>query len=326
MSKFIDISKLQEFSIVEFLARLGFHAVRKFGKEHFYHSMLRETKKQTPSFTVWDGGNRWIDRGAAGISGFNGGGIVQLGQALWPDLSFIEVLNKIQEVCDLSTDLIHGYVPPERNTEKPQGTSHSFELVDTKPICTNYVLTKYLKSRGIIETSKGRLSEIYYRQNKSPQDKNIFYAIGWKNEHNSWEFTNAKGFKSSIGPKGVSYVPGSPVHTIIFEGYMDYLSWLTEHQPEIKPTVVVLNSIAMLNRAIDKVGPFPRIELYLDRDEPGINATKEFIKRVPQAKDHSHEYEGFKDYNEKIKAQIFRDKSMLTDFQQPPQNQRQVRR
>jgi hypothetical protein len=45
MPNYIDVATLKDISIVDFLARLGHHPVRKTGKEHFYHSMLRENQK-----------------------------------------------------------------------------------------------------------------------------------------------------------------------------------------------------------------------------------------------------------------------------------------
>src|SRR5690606_14381030 len=95
MSKYVYVEDLRVIPISDFLARLGYHPVRKSGKELFYHSMLRETKQNTPSLTAWDEGGKWLDRGGPNATGVQGGGIVQLGLAYWPQLSFVEVLNKI---------------------------------------------------------------------------------------------------------------------------------------------------------------------------------------------------------------------------------------
>ena len=97
MNAFVDVDDLRNIPISHFLAQLGYHPVRKSGKEMFYHTMLRETQQNTPSLTVWDEGGRWIDRGGANQTGIYGGGIIQLGLALWPHLSFVEVLNGIKQ-------------------------------------------------------------------------------------------------------------------------------------------------------------------------------------------------------------------------------------
>ncbi len=162
MSKFVNVDDLRELSIADFLARLGHHPVRKSGKELFYHSMLRETKRATPSLTVWDEGGMWLDRGGPNATGIHGGGIVQLGLAYWPQLSFVEVLNKIKETCDMHVSMIPAYNPVQYPKES-ETKGYTFELVRAQPIGKNFVLTKYLESRGILDVADGHLNEIYYR-------------------------------------------------------------------------------------------------------------------------------------------------------------------
>lgn len=48
MPQNIPFSNYQDISIAEFLAKLGYHPVKKAGKELFYHSMLRDTPRITP--------------------------------------------------------------------------------------------------------------------------------------------------------------------------------------------------------------------------------------------------------------------------------------
>lgn len=304
MTGFIDVSTMEGISIVDFLARLGHHPVRKTGKEHFYHSMLRETKKNTPSFTVWDAGNCWKDWGGANATGIFKGGIVQLGMAYWPQLSFVEVLNKIQEVCNMDIALIPEYVPPKKYAPDPEKGTFEWGLVDIKELGSNYVLSQYLHSRGLFDIAKDhQVKEVYYNRKNNPENTSVYYAIGWQNEHGAWEFSNAKGFKSSIGQKGISVILGDPHHVVIFEGYMDFLSWKLLH-PEQKPSAIILNAITMLNSALERIKGFQSIDVYFDNDDPGRACTKSLIKEIPQAVDRSYEYEGYKDYNDKLKADL----------------------
>jgi len=304
MTGFLDMSTLENISIVDFLSRLGHQPVRKIGREHFYHSMLRETKKDTPSFTVWDAGGKWIDRGGPGQTNIKGGGIVQLGLAYWPQLTFVEVLHKIKEVSNLDTSLIPEYIPPVKYAHEKEEEGYRFELVNTRPIGSNYVLTQYLKSRGILDVAKGYLSEVYYRHKSGAGDQRTFYAIGWQNEYGNWEFSNAKGFKSSVGAKGISVINGNPDHVVLFEGRFDFLSWLKEKQPHIMPTVIILNTIVFLNKIIERISDVPVVDVYFDHDGPGKRCTAQLLKEIPHAVDRSYEYQGYKDYNEKIKKEM----------------------
>ncbi|QQD14388.1 toprim domain-containing protein [Sphingobacterium sp. UDSM-2020] len=301
MSKYVNVDDLREVPISDFLARLGHHPVRRSGKELFYHSMLRETRQDTPSLTVWDEGGKWLDRGGPNVTGIQGGGIVQLGLAYWPQLSFVEVLNKIKETCDMQVAMIPAYKPVQLATEQEQ-KGYAFELVRTQPIGRKFVLTKYLEERGVLDVAHGHLHEIYYRNRLDNENKNTFYAIGWKNDQAGWEFTNAKGFKSSIGKKGISVVPGNPDHAVLFEGYMDYLSWLKVNRPDPAPTAIVLNSIVQLKNAIERVKNVPIVDVYFDNDDPGRNCAQRLIEAIPHAKDRSGVYGAYKDYNDMLRA------------------------
>ena len=246
-----DINEIEQLSIVDFLARLGHHPVKKSGKEHFYHSMLRQTDRNTPSLAVWDLGGKWMDHGGPNATGIYGGGIVQLAQAYWPELSFKQTLERIAETMNLIIPIRSARVNSDYPIKDRQALGYAFELTQIQPIGTNKMLAKYLQSRGILEVAKTELSEIYYRNNNLADQHKPFYAAGWKNEHGNWEFADAKGFKSSIGAKGISVIPGSADHAALFEGYMDYLSWRTlEGSQTSAPTVIVLNSVVLLPKAI----------------------------------------------------------------------------
>lgn len=299
MAKYIDQKDFEDISIVDFLARLGHFPVKKSGREHFYHSMLRETNQDTPSLTVWDEGGKWIDRGGPNSTGIQGGSIVQLGLAYWPHFSFVEVLNKIKDICDMQVSTIPA-LKSVRPPAEQEPRDFFYELVRTQPIGSNFVLTKYLEARGILDVAEGHLHEVYYRKRLANENKNIFYAIGWKNDLDNWEFSSAKGFKSSIGAKGVSVIPGKPGHAVLFEGYLDYLSWFKVNRPDPAPTAIVLNSIVQLKSTIERIKGIPIVDVYFDNDEPGRNCTQLLIEAVPQAKDRSGLYKGYKDYNDML--------------------------
>jgi len=299
MPEFIDAKELSSFSIVELLYRLGHLPAYKSGKEFFYHSMLRETSKKTPSLTVWDEGGKWRDWGGAGITDISGGGIIQLGMALWPERDFVGVLAKINEImgtgaAQYSRNEFLSTVPV-----KTRSSDFGFTLVQTRPIGSNQILSQYLQERGIFDTADNYLSEVYYRNTSVTEGRPLF-AVGWKNNSDGWEFANAKGFKSSIGPKDLSLINGSDGHFAVFEGMMDFLSWKKLNTKEELPNIIILNSIAMVGRAIAQLSGAEKIDLYLDRDHSGEKCTQQIMASYPIAEDRSSEYVGYKDYNEKL--------------------------
>lgn len=306
MSTYVNIEDFRDIRISDFLSSLGHYPVKKSGKELFYHSMLRETSQNTPSLSVWDEGGKWIDRGGANHSGIYGGGIIQLALAYWPDLPFKEVLHNMRDTLN---------TPPTHRPEVLDITSqnkpiynqqHALQLVKTKDIGTNFLLTKYLESRGIFDVAQDHLQEVYYKNHLNKDSLTSYYAIGWLNEHKNYEFTTIKGFKSSLGAKGISIIPGSDEGQLaVFEGYMDYLSWLKDTKSQsISPTVYVLNSIVQLNKTLDRIKHFKEIDLFLDNDKAGKQATINVLNAIPRAKDRSAQYSGYKDYNEMLVERI----------------------
>lgn len=301
MSTYVNIDEFRDIRISDFLASLGHHPVSKSGKELFYHSMLRQTNLNTPSLSVYDEGGKWIDRAGANQSGIHGGGIIQLALAYWPELAFKDVLHKINETLNLNPDIAR--IDSSTINKAVNAPKHyAFELVKTKPIGTNFLLTKYLESRGIIDVAQGLLQEVYYKNHLNKETLKSYYAIGWKNEHNNFEFSTIKGFKSSIGAKGISIIPGeNSGHAAVFEGFMDYLSWLKNNKSNTEsPTVYVLNSIVQLNKTIEKIKGYKTVDLYLDNDPPGRQAAAAVIQALPQTIDRSNVYKGYKDYNEML--------------------------
>ncbi|HEY4197294.1 MAG TPA: SDR family NAD(P)-dependent oxidoreductase, partial [Mucilaginibacter sp.] len=137
---------------------------------------------------------------------------------------------------------------------------------------------------------------------KFADSHNISINAGWLNEHNSWEVRN-RYFKGCTGHKGITYIPGHPKKAALFEGFIDFLSWRLENR-EADHSIIVLNSINLLQQGIKKAMTFSSLDIYFDRDKGGITATRDFIKALPYASDRSAVYAGFNDYNHKIKSQL----------------------
>jgi hypothetical protein len=291
MTQLLNAKDLKEqASVVELLSRLGYEPVRKFGKEHMYRSMLRDGDHD-PSFSVDDKIGAWYDHGTG-----QGGNIIDLGIALWPDLNFNEVIEKIQVTSNTASP-----VPREPRPRLPV-KARNYLIEQVKAIGTHPAITSYLQGRGVFDVARKHLSEVYYHVKNERDEKKQFFAAGWKNEAGSWEVRN-RYFKGCLGTKAISVIPGDPKSVAVFEGYMNYLSWLKEH-PRASPSVIVLNTLSLLGEGISKATQFSHIDLFLDRDTAGVHATKDFIRALPYASDRSGLYEKFNDYNDKLVAGI----------------------
>lgn len=288
MPELLNARELKEqASIVDLLQRLGFKPVRKTGKEHMYHSMLRDGDK-TPSFSVDDKIGAWYDHGTG-----KGGNIVDFGLAFWPSLDFNEVIEKIQTACNIASG-------QKRHRPRIPVKVRNYEVEAVKELGTHPAITTYLKDRGIFDVARKDLKEVYYSVTDTRAGKKSFFAAGWKNEAGSWEVRN-RYFKGCLGQKAISLIPGDAKRTVVFEGFVNYLSWLKEN-PEATQSVIVLNTLALLKEGIRQAIRFSEIDLYFDRDAAGYQATGDFIKALPYATDRSAAYEKYNDYNDKLVA------------------------
>jgi len=282
-------------SIVDLLANLGYPPPKPVGKERKYVSMIRDSDT-TPSLSVDEKAGTWYDHGDA-----IGGNIIDLGKRLWKDLSFPEVLEKIVDVTN-SGHLIINPETPKRRQQQAVKEPH-YHILNVQDIGVNNAITEYLQCRGVWQTARGRLKEVYYYVEDEQKKRNNFFAAGWQNANGSWEIRSTLDFKACLGHKDISFIPGNPESLAVFEGFMDYLSWLSDN-PFAEESVLVLNSLSLLQAGIAKAERFTSISTYFDNDLSGRKATQAFKVFLPQTLDRSAVYEGYNDYNDKIVAEL----------------------
>ncbi|WP_207423767.1 toprim domain-containing protein [Desertivirga brevis] len=286
----------RQVSLVELLSRLGYQPRSKSGKEFFYLSMIRDSDTK-PSFCVNSEYSVWFDHGLG-----RGGNVVEFAKLYWKNLEFKEVLEEIGRVMNLSP------VPTQVRKESREEKRRRFQKVphykvdETKPLGNHPSITAYLKSRGVWDVAGERLKEVYYHVLDDNNQRKNFYAAGWKNDLGGWEVRN-KYFKGCLGKKALSFIPGDKNKLLVFEGFLDYLSWLFEHRKS-QESVIVLNSLVLLPQAIARASHFAEVSIFFDFDRKGREATKSFVEQVPGSSDLSGHYQGHNDYNEKLMSEL----------------------
>ncbi|WP_158829050.1 toprim domain-containing protein [Mucilaginibacter lacusdianchii] len=275
-------------SLVGLLDRLGYQPVPKHGREAMYVSMLRDNDR-SPSLSVNEVLGVWYDHGSG-----KGGNIIDFGLAYWPQLTFGEVVAKLQETLSGERSI------PREKRPRLAVKIPTYKVNEIKPLGTHPAITDYLTRRGIYPAARHYLQEVYYQIDDGKGGRRKYFAAGWQNELQSWEVRN-RFFKGCMGLKGISFLPGDSRRLSVFEGFMDFLSWKTE-QPGDDHSVIVLNSTTLLQEAIRKAISFPSIDIYFDLDKTGTQATREFLTRLPYATDRSAAYKGYNDYNAKLEA------------------------
>lgn len=157
----------------------------------------------------------------------------------------------------------------------------------------NPALLAYLTERGIdLNTARGHCSEVHYRV----VDKSYF-AIGFRNDTGGWELRN-RYFKGCTSKTPTTRHGDYPT-CLVFEGFMDYLSFLTlKRNPTPPHNVVVLNSVTNLAKALPFIASHEQVYAYLDNDDAGRKATAELKSACRNLSDQSIHYRRYNDLND----------------------------
>jgi hypothetical protein len=221
--------------------------------------------------------DQWFDFGLG-----EGGGLKQLQQ-------------KLGEV----TNLFHHEAGNTLEVASP--SENTVRLNYTKDIGTNEVLNQYLRSRGIsIPIAKKYCREVYYSNGNKK-----FFAIGLPTINpNSFALRN-KDFKGNLG-SGVSFFSNGCIgkRLLVFEGCFSMLSYwqlFKDFQNLLNGDVLVFNSLSNKNKVEKYASKYQQINLYLDNDQAGKNATKELLSKCDNAEDLSPLYENVNDMNDHLK-------------------------
>jgi len=284
-------------SIMDFLNRLGFHPQSKSANELIFLSPLRDSDT-TPSFSVNNKLDVWFDHGMG-----KGGNIIDFALLYWKGLSFPEVIQKIQDTCNL---VIPENIPTKCNSNRKRLKSAikipNYKIETIKPYGGNEIINSYLNSRGVLKAAAYHISEVYYYVEDEKKLRKHFFAAGWQNELGGWEVRN-KYFKGCLGKKAITFIKCDPKHLAVFEGFFNFLSWLTDN-PDSTKSIIVLNSLSLLDSGIHKAKSYSHIDLYFDRDKAGFTAFQTWLKALPYSIDRSSIYDGYNDYNDKIVTDI----------------------
>ena len=149
-----------------------------------------------------------------------------------------------------------------------------------------------------------------------------YFAIAFPNVSGGYEIRN-RYFKGCIAPKEISHIrqSGTARETCyVFEGFMDYLSFLTlrlencPKYPELeRQDYMVLNSVANVSKALYPLGSYERIHCFFDNDRAGMEALQQIrmeYGRDLYIRDASQTYSGCKDLNEYLQKQAERNRQV----------------
>ena len=281
----LTCEKARNISIVKTLENLGHFPKKKSKKEAWFLSPFRSETQA--SFKVSIKLNRWYDHGAG-----KGGNLIDLLIQL-KGFSISEVLTFLNNDIDsfsFHQQAIFSNLPVEEKT---------YEIIKIKSL-ENKILLSYLKSRKINELiAKKYCHEVYYKiKNKT------YFAIAFKNDSEGIEIRN-KYFKGALGTKDNTWIENGSKTLSVFEGFIDFLSYLTlKEMPKRKENYLILNSISLIEKALPKLKEYNNIFTYLDNDNAGIAGTKIFKNLFKNSIDCSFVYNKYNDLNGYLSAMV----------------------
>lgn len=292
----MTISEAKRVRIVDFLAQLGHHAQYVKSEQYWYLSPLRT--EATPSFKVNDRLNEWYDFAEA-----TGGDLVELGKHLCRTESVSEALAYIERNANgVPLPRIRIPTAPPRPVE-----------ADTKDLIIvplrHHALLSYLHSR-LIDADIGRMfcREVHYelRQRR-------YFALAFGNISGGYEVRNPY-YKGCINGKDISLIPQLrgevQEHVCMFEGFMDFLSYLTLKQAGDDSICInapcdylVMNSVSNLKKALAYLQRYAHIHCYLDNDLAG-QKTVETITGMygGHVSNEAGRYADYKDLNDCLRG------------------------
>ena len=282
--------------IADYLHSLGYSPVKQQGVNLWYKSPFR--KENEPSFKVNTEREQWFDFGLG-----KGGNIIALAAHLYATESVPYILKRIEE----QTPHVR---PVSFSFHRQSATEPSFQQLDIVQLSSPALLS-YLQERGInTALAKRECREAHFTNN----DKRYF-AIAFPNISGGYEIRN-RYFKGCIAPKDITHIrQQEPKNTcFVFEGFMDYLSFLTlrlENCPQYpnfdRQDYMVLNSVANVSKALYPLGSYERIHCFFDNDRAGMEALQQIRKEYDSTRhirDASQIYCGCKDLNEYLQKRM----------------------
>lgn len=287
----MNIQQAKQLPLAQVLAALGFGSHHRRGDDIWYLSPFR--KESEPSFKINSVRNVWYDHGAG-----KGGTIIDFIMEYKGLRSVSEVLQHVERIIGSPrSELRHR---PQQQPSPALRPSKAAMTIDTIQAVQTKGLIDYLGQRAIpLEIATSHLKEIYYTRNNKR-----YFSLAFANQSSGWELRNAY-FKGSISPKDISLIGELDKDSsglLVFEGFFDYLSALTYYDNEIKHPAIVLNSVAMKDKALEVIHRLrpEAVYLYLDRDQNGMQLQSYFQEALTAMSvvDKSPLYEGHKDFNE----------------------------
>lgn len=293
--------QLHSISIIEIMAHYGKRLDHT--RSGLYFSPFRD--ETNPSFHINESKNSWYDYGTG-----EGGSL----------FDFVCKFAGISrgEVYDWLASFRHMVPESEYKAviapilQRPQ---HSSKIVidSASHTFTRTKLVEYAASRAVSkEILEKYCEEVIYHVETAPDRQ--FFAIGFKNNSDGYVLRSSISKKCScsdittLDPSGLMTDKTTGDKVLVFEGFMDFLSWMTDVK-QLTPEYdcCILNSVTNIGKALPWIMQHSNIAAFMDNDQAGKDTLQKIMESAQETADHdicvydmSRLYEGYNDLNEKL--------------------------
>lgn len=283
-NEYYDLQRIKSISIVDYLNARGIQSIKRYGSYALYNAPYRED--HNASLKVDFAHNLWYDFGLC-----KGGSIIDLVMNLQECNAHEAISHLIGNNLSFHREALSTPRKEERQTNKRRILSISEEL----PPHLQYYLQEVRKIDLVVATP-------YLRHIRYEVGGREYSAIAFPNRSGGYELRDEKTFKGTIAPKDISVIAGDANNApyCIFEGFMDFLSYLTMKGKEGMAPSIVLNSVSNLSRALEylKEHRMNSVRAFLDNDTAGRQALQSLQSAGINVEDMSRHYSQYKDLNE----------------------------
>jgi hypothetical protein len=289
-----QIKKLKQVPIIGYLSGKGIYPTSKGGRCYLYLSPLREEK--TASFSVDIIKNTFLDYGnpdkkTTSIIDL----VILMDKVSFPDACKILESYDGEKEKDVSGDNFSLFTVNTINNEPK-----NYEVTAVRDL-QHPALIRYMESRKItLHTAFSYLKEIHYKNAKGQ-----FFGVGYQNDSEGYVLRSEIMKKPiNLGHTGIkTFAVGGSKNVSIFEGMFDFLSCIEHYKRLPRCTVIILNSVTNLSKAMKLLERAETVYSYLDNDDAGQKATKKMRDAGLNILDQSNIYKGYKDFNEYLNRQ-----------------------
>ena len=272
----------KELCIIDYLEQCGILPQRIKSHNYWYLSPLREEK--TASFKVNVKLNAWMDFGEG-----TGGNLIDLGIRMHHC--------SVEEFLERLNNGNHDFSFHQQTSQKANPQPENPVIITGVKMLNHPALITYLESRGIEMSIAARYcKEIDFTIGGKP-----YFAVGFANRSGGYELRN-NWFKGASSPKDITIIEGSHKAAIVLEGFTDFLSLLQLKGGQSQSDFIILNSVALAERAMPILKSYQEVFLMLNHDKAGITTAEKLQAAGISFTDASGFYKGFNDINEYLTA------------------------